>query len=98
MKRVKGCLNSTCSEYRKTYFKASNDICPKCGAELSCVCKHHGCFKQLPIDSKEKLCPIHLAEKQDSKDKLWDGVKKVGVPALGLAASLLLPQIFNKKE
>ena len=59
MKRVKACLNSECSECKKTYYKATDEFCVKCGSKLSYVCKHKNCFKALPDDSKEILCPVH---------------------------------------
>ena len=40
MKRVKACLNSECSECKKTYYKATDEFCVKCGSKLSYVCKH----------------------------------------------------------
>lgn len=100
MKRVKGCLNSACSEYRKTYFKTSDDICPKCGAELSYICKHHGCFKQLPTDSKEKFCAVHLAEKRDNNEKRWNMAKK-GAAALGsfaLVVGTIVKAVIDEKK
>ena len=54
MKRVKGCLNSKCVEYKKTYYKESDEYCVKCGTKLSYVCKHPKCFKQIPDNVKEK--------------------------------------------
>lgn len=77
MKRVKGCLNSSCKEYKKTYYKESEETCPKCGTKLSYVCKHPKCFKQIPDNVREQYCPVHLAEKQDKKEKLTDKVVKV---------------------
>ena len=69
MKRVKGCLNSNCDEYKKTYYKVSDEYCVKCGTKLSYVCKHHKCFKQIPDDIKEIYCPVHIAERKDKKEK-----------------------------
>ena len=78
MKRFKGCLNSECSEYRTRYFAESDEYCVKCGSKLSYVCKHSGCFKRIPDEMQEKYCPIHIAERRDTREKIWDGVKKVG--------------------
>ena len=91
MKRVKGCLNSSCGEYKKTYYKEADEFCVKCGTKLSYVCKHKNCWKQLPNDSKEDLCPVHLAERQDRNDRIKDGIKKVGAGltlALGTAVTI----------
>lgn len=85
MKRVKGCLNSNCKEYKKTYYKESDEYCVKCGTKLSYVCKHLNCFKQIPDDVKEKYCPIHIAERQDKKEKRGETAKKIsgGLLAIG---------------
>lgn len=91
MKRVKGCLNSKCVEYKKTYYKESDEYCVKCGTKLSYVCKHHKCFKQIPDNVKEKYCPVHLAERQDKKEKRGDTAKKVGggvLAAFGVAVTV----------
>lgn len=37
MKRVKGCLNSKCVEYKKTYYKESDEYCVKCGTSRMVV-------------------------------------------------------------
>ena len=78
MKRVKACLNSSCTEYQKTYYKESDEYCEKCGAKLSYVCKHPKCFKQIPDDVKENYCPVHKAERQDKKEKRVKTVKRIG--------------------
>lgn len=85
MKRVKGCLNSNCTEYRKTYYKESDAYCVKCGTKLSYVCKHRKCFKKLPNDVNEIYCPIHIAERKDKKEKRNEIRKKVytGIVAAG---------------
>ena len=73
MKRVKGCLNSECSEYKKTYFKASDENCMICGSKLSYVCKYPECFKAISDDTKECYCPIHIAERKDKKKEGGNG-------------------------
>ena len=91
MKRVKGCLNNKCVEYKKTYYKESDEYCVKCGTKLSYVCKHPKCFKQLPDNVKEKYCPVHLAEREDKKEKRGDTAKKVGggvLAAFGVAVTV----------
>lgn len=89
MKKVKGCLNNSCSEYRKTYYKESDEYCVKCGYKLSYVCKYKKCFKQIPEDSKEAYCPVHLAEMQDKKGKQGNTAKKIGVGALSIGGLML---------
>lgn len=79
MKRVKGCLNNDCGEYKKTYYKATDEYCVKCGTKLCYVCKNRKCFKQVPDDSIEAYCSVHLAEMQDKKEKQGETVKKVGI-------------------
>lgn len=87
MKRVKGCLNSNCKEYRKTYYKESDEYCVKCGTKLSYVCKQPKCFKQIPDDAKEKYCPIHAVERQDKKEKRNESLKKLGSGALAVCGA-----------
>ena len=89
MKRVKGCLNKTCSEYHKTYYKENEEHCAKCGTKLSYVCKHPECFKQIPDNVMEKYCPVHLAEKQDKKEKQIKFAAKVGGGLLALGAAFI---------
>lgn len=89
MKRVKGCLNKRCNEYHKTYYKESDEYCVKCGTKLSYVCKHPKCFKQIPDNVKEKYCPVHLAERQDKKEKRGKTALKVGGGLAGIGFSIL---------
>lgn len=89
MKRVKGCLNRNCSEYKKRYFKSTDDYCNKCGAKLSYVCKQKGCFKQLPDDENEEYCPIHLTERQDKRAKLGKAAGKALGITVGVVATVL---------
>ena len=86
MKRVKGCLNSNCKEYKKTYYKESDEYCVKCGTKLSYVCKHPKCFKNIPDNAKEAYCPIHIAERQDKKEKRIANAKKIGGGVIGFAS------------
>ncbi len=89
MKRVKGCLNKKCSEYKKTYYKNTDEYCVKCGTKLVYVCKHKGCFKQIPDKVNQKYCPIHLAEKKDKRDKQGKSVAKVGGGVAGFTIAVL---------
>ena len=86
MKRVKGCLNSNCKEYRKTYYKESDEYCVICGTKLSYVCKHPKCFKQIPDNVKEAYCPIHIEDRKDRKEKRVNTLKKVGGGVLALGS------------
>lgn len=78
MRRVKSCLNSNCQEYKKTYYKESDQYCVKCGTKLNYVCKHPKCFKQLPDNSQEAYCSVHIAEREDKKEKRLETAKKAG--------------------
>lgn len=89
MTRAKGCLNSSCSEYKKNYYKASDEYCVKCGAKLSYVCKYRKCFKQIPDDVIETYCPVHIAERQDKKEKRGDTLKKVGDGVLMVGGAII---------
>ena len=78
MGRVKGCLNKSCKEYHKKYYKESDEYCVKCGSKLEFICKHPKCFKQIPANPKEKYCQLHLAELQDKKEKRKKRAQKIG--------------------
>lgn len=97
MKKVKGCLNNSCSEYKKTFYKETDEYCVKCGAKLSYVCKQRKCFKQIPDDAKEAYCPIHIAENQDKREKRGDMFKKLGGGALAVGATIIAVVIPKKK-
>lgn len=102
MKKVKGCLSADCSEYKKNHYKETDQYCVNCGSKLSYVCKNKKCFKQIPDDSKEAYCPVHLAEIQDEKENREKNLKKIGsgVFAIGgmiVAAAKILVNVKNKK-
>ncbi len=78
MKRVKACLNENCPEFRKRYFKASDEYCLKCGQKLHFVCKAPHCFKAIPDDKHVAYCIIHQEEKKDKKDRRMKKLVKVG--------------------
>lgn len=83
-KRIKGCLNCNCEDYKKTQYKETDELCAKCGTKLSYVCKNKKCFKQIPDDAKEAYCPNHIAERKDKRDENWGKAKKV----LGFAVAI----------
>lgn len=97
MKRVKGCLNNNCIEYKKTYYKKSDEYCVKCGAKLSYVCMHHKCFKQIPDNIEETYCPVHLAERKDKKEKRDNVLKKVvnGVAVVGVGVVTITKAVVD---
>lgn len=99
MKRVKGCLNRNCTEYKKTYYKECDEYCVKCGSKLSYVCKHPKCFKQIPDNEKETCCPVHIAERKDRKEKHGNTLKKVGSRVLAFGGIVLTvgKMIIKKK-
>lgn len=84
-KRIKGCLNCNCEDYKKTQYKETDELCAKCGTKLSYVCKD--CFKYIPEDSKEAYCPTHSSERKDKRDENWGKAKKVFgfVAGIGIA-------------
>ncbi len=100
MKRVKGCLNSECTEYRKTYFKETDVFCAKCGEKLNYICKHNECFKQIPDDVQEEYCQLHIAERQDKKEKHLKTALKVGGGVLAgvVAAAGVLKAISDRTK
>ena len=102
MKRAKGCLNSACTEYKKTYYKKSDEYCDKCGTKLNYVCQHPNCFKLIPDDTNEKFCPVHIAERQDKKQQLKESLEKIGsrilaAGVLAISVSKAAIDIVRKK-
>lgn len=89
MSRAKGCLNKRCEEYKKTYYKESDMFCVKCGTELSYVCKHHKCFKQLPDDTNDKYCLTCLSNIRDKRDERNKKIKQAGIGFLGVGATVV---------
>ena len=88
MRQMKGCLNTNCQEYRKTYYKESDQYCVKCGSKLSVICRHPKCFKQLPENTQESYCPVHLAEREDKKEKRIESAKKLGTSMVATVGSV----------
>ena len=78
MKRLKACLNEKCPTYRKSYYKASDEYCVKCGQKLSFVCRAHKCFKPIPDDKHVAYCIIHQEERKDKKDNRINRAAKIG--------------------
>lgn len=76
-KRVKGCYNLACKNYRKEVkFKATDNYCPNCGAELVYVCS--GCFEKIEDMGLEvKLCKTCEEKKAAKKEAVKAGVDKV---------------------
>ena len=89
MGQVKGCINPDCKAYHKTTFKSKEEFCSLCGQPLAAICKHKGCFKQLPVGNKSKLCAFHEAEREERKEKVADGFKKFGTGALAFAGTVV---------
>lgn len=85
-KRVKGCPNESCGTYKKIKYKANDNFCNKCGAELVFVCPK--CFKALAdLGPEHVYCESCQASKQDKIDAVVDAGKKIGgAAALALAA------------
>ena len=80
-KRTKGCPNETCATYKKIKYKANDNFCNKCGAELVFVCPK--CFKALAdLGPEHVYCESCQASKQDKIDAVVDGAKKVGGAAV----------------
>jgi len=73
-KRVKGCYNLTCKNYRKEVkFKSTDNYCPNCGAELVYVCA--SCFEKIEDMGPEvRLCKECEEKKAQKKEKLQAGL------------------------
>lgn len=80
-KRVKGCYNLTCKNYRKEVkFKITDNFCPNCGKELVFVCAD--CFEKIEdMGSEVKYCKECEDKHAAKKEAIKTGVEK----AKGLA-------------
>ncbi|MDD3338136.1 MAG: hypothetical protein PHS82_04690 [Lachnospiraceae bacterium] len=98
MKVFKGCINPSCSAYKKIHYKKNDDYCTKCGAPLQFVCAD--CWTQLEDDS-EKYCILCKNKRKDEADKRIDGakdaVKKVG-GGVAAAAGVAVMAAKNAKQ
>lgn len=98
MSKKRACLNPSCSDYKKTKYRASEKVCPHCQGMLEFVCANKGCYKVIPEKQKEKYCPICKAEIDDTKAEIWDGVKKIGGAALSLGIAIVGSKFGLKKK
>ena len=75
-KRVKGCYNLTCKNYRKEVkFKVTDNYCPNCGKELVYVCAD--CFEKIEdMGSEVKYCKECEDKRTAKKEKMQAGVDK----------------------
>lgn len=80
-KRVKGCYNLTCKNYRKEVkFKVTDNFCSNCGKELVFVCAD--CFEKIEDMGPEvRLCKECEAKRAAKKETVKAGIDK----AKGLA-------------
>ena len=80
-KRVKGCYNLTCKNYRKEVKrKATDNYCSHCGAELVYVCAK--CFEKIEDMGPEVRFCKECEEKQAAKKaKIKAGADKAKVLA-----------------
>lgn len=86
MSKVKGCINNRCvANKKKIRYPESEKFCSKCGQPLSYVCKK--CYT--PIESSEKYCVIHQAEKDDHADKMKKKLLCVGPSIAGVVVLTL---------
>ena len=91
-KRVKGCYNLTCKNYRKEVkFKPTDNFCPNCGKELVYVCAD--CFEKIEDMGLEvKRCRDCEAKHAAKKEKLKAGVdtaKKIAGKGVELAPAAI---------
>lgn len=80
-KRVKGCYNLTCKNYRKEVkFKVTDNYCTNCGRELVYVCAD--CFEKIEDMGPEvKYCKECEEKRTAKKEKVKAGVDKAKVIA-----------------
>ena len=89
MSKKKACLNPSCSDCRKTKYKASEKLCPHCGEQLEFVCAQKGCYKVISAKTKETYCPLCKADIDD---------RKVGGVALSIGLSLVGVKFGSRKK
>lgn len=73
-KRVKGCYNLTCKNYRKEVkFKQADNFCPNCGKELVYVCA--SCFEKIEdMGATVRFCKECESKRAEKKEKIKTGV------------------------
>lgn len=96
-KRIKGCPNEECANHiKKTRFKADQEVCPDCGAELVFVCRK--CFCEIQdINEKHRVCrhcmEKSIQKKEEQKEAVKGVAKKVaagaGVAVVGVGGKIL---------
>ena len=88
MKKIKGCLNETCTK-KKIKYKTEETFCPYCGGELAYVCKK--CvLKEIEENAKSNICVVCQDKKDDLTDKIKDSGKKAGKTLLRLVPFLFI--------
>ncbi|MBQ6479030.1 MAG: hypothetical protein IJI44_06650 [Erysipelotrichaceae bacterium] len=105
-KRVKGCPNENCKDYKKIRYKAEDRFCKSCGSELIFVCSK--CWTPLADDDqKKKICAKCEAKREDRKENIINTAKKIGegtvavialVPTVLKTVPTLIEKIPTKKE
>ncbi|MBR5341636.1 MAG: hypothetical protein IK151_06900 [Erysipelotrichaceae bacterium] len=99
-KRVKGCPNDKCKDYKKTKYKAEDKYCKACGSELVFVCSK--CWTLLASDDpKKKICAKCEAKAEDRKEMIINTGKAIGNGALAVAAAIpaavkIIPKVIDK--
>lgn len=89
MWRVKGCLQSDCSEHiKKVKYRTRDQYCKKCGHKLGYVCKK--CFTPIANGSSKRFCIRCEAGRQDRRIKIKRGVIKYGTIFASAAGGLFL--------
>lgn len=75
-KRVKGCHNLTCKNYRKEVkFKITDNYCTLCGTELVYVCAD--CFEKIEeMGPGKRFCKKCEDDHNAKKEKIKAGVDK----------------------
>lgn len=99
-KRVKGCPNIECTEYKKTKYKSEDVYCKKCSSKLVLVCSK--CWTPLAEDNpKKKICAKCEAKAEDRKERIIQKGKIVGQNALAVLAVVpaiikVAPEVLKK--
>lgn len=98
MKKLKGCVMSSCIAKKKKYKKDAERYCPYCGERLSYVCAEKKCFEVIDEGSRGKYCPEHQALHDEKSKKQRDTILKISAIAISAAlCAKVITEPFRKK-
>ena len=87
--------------HKKIKFKATDEYCSKCGAQLVFVCKK--CFSEIQDTGPEHTKCTHCIEEAQAKkeqkiDKAKDLAKKAGGAVVGVGGAVVVKVLQDEKK